>query len=329
MIRLGIAAVVVLTFLAPPVPPGGHAGPTKSAGTCRAKDCGKCDQAALENARAELEKLKLQYKELSAKAESLHDKTMHAYDEGNEIFEHELSWTHAGMLGGELAGHLAAEKWVERKFAESVATRIGTGMTLLSLANLTRSLVKMDVRMLGKLNEGNRFANEARRADEAALRALGRIGDARARVARLERDCRPPGPTAEEEEAKVKEMMAQHEREKAAAEDLVKSWRQVQMGYVDARGNFHHASFAFEDALKIVRSRKGASIGGDVVLAALAERVRLAAAAAPAADDRLSSTELAKFVPVMAKGYEHLGRAARAMSGVRAELEKISQLRAR
>ena len=301
-------------------------------GVCRdPKGCGgpeqKCDQAALDKAKADFERWYGVYKEQSEMADKLWDEAWKASDEANELFEEKLG--PRGMIkdiDNDVTIHVLAEQVAKEISGEHLAEAVGESLAVVSIIKFLGDLGILDAKMLTLLKEMDGYASQASKSADAAYQSLQKARAAHERMEELAKQCKGSGSKSDKGSKDDDAWKSSAQKEAEAAQKILDSWKKVQGGYEDANGDFHDADLARQEALDIVQSQEQSNDLSRlaVVLRVSSSSSRLVAASA---GDKLSPNKLQKFTKVMGRGFARLAVGAQKADNMKVELKKIGQLR--
>lgn len=324
--------VVGSLVLAIPQPVGSADFCEHGCGVCRdPKGCGgseqKCDQAALDKAKADFERWYGAYKDQSEMADKMWEEAWKASDEANELFEEKLGF--GGMVkdfGADATIHVIAEKVAKKISGEHMAEAVGESLAVVSIIKFLGDLGILDAKMLTLLKDMDGYASQASKAADAAYQSLQKARAAHERMEELAKQCKGSGSKSDKGSKDDDAWKSSAQKEAEAAQKLLDSWKKVQGGYEDANGDFHDADLARQEAQDIVQSQEQSSDLSRlaVLLRVSSSSTRLTAASA---GDKLSPNKLQKFTKVMGRGFARLATGAQKADSMKAELKKIGQHR--
>jgi len=330
-------------------------------GTCRGKNCpcneeqlkqgmvdtdkgclqGQgCDKKGLEKAKEERNKWFGVYKDQQAMADQLWKEALAAYQEGNDLFD--KFWN--DQLYKELPQPFRVyfnPGTKEEILKEAVRTlkalgkklRDGAWSKVIKRAKLIEFIANMsflEAKMLTKLEEGQQISEKAAKAADAAFESLHKARLAEERVRELEKNCaaeKSGGGKSTEPKSEDDDRKSSGEQDLEAAEELLKSWKEVDGGYYDAKTGFHASETALREAEQILLERQESSWGGKYLLASSTHIENLHFAQAEVVKDELTDIQAIKFGQVLARGLDDLARALEALDRVKLGLQKIERVR--
>jgi hypothetical protein len=319
---------------------GGAAfSPAFAAGVCREANCAgsapkedKCDQAALDEARAEYKKWIGIYREQAGAASDAegyaNESVDQALEDAKEFYEempNELK-----NLPRDYVRDKYIEEIAKKAFSETVAHAVGTALSTLGIAKILVKQANVAGKEITAMQQAEKNAAQAEKAAELAMDSLKKALNARKRIEALEKQCQSKGKAAGQPPESANgddNEKTSGERDVDAARKILNSWTKVEHGYIDADGAFQTAQTATQKALDIVQGNEGASfddgyrfvrtaVGGDFPPVA-------------ASDAMLSAQQLAKFQDVYGLALRKTAQAWKSLTKVKAELQKIHALRAK
>lgn len=297
--------------------------------------CSKCNQAALEQAKADFKKWYGIYKEQQEISGRLFAEVDAALEEGRKVL-HEY-W------GGELISKLPAQMKMAYELSKgnregqlkAMAVAIKEMIKLLKsgayagatkVAGLGEMVFKLGLmveKALIKIEEADKVLAGAQKTADDAYESLQKARTAKERMDQLEKDCQAsanaPSTKTKDDEDRWESTAEQEARE---AQEILQSWTKVEGGYEDMDGNFHDANLAFQEALAIVQRRQDASAHPWSPI------VRVTRTPCPPMTiqqegSQLTAEQMAKFNAALVRGLDHLASALETYEQVLAELDEI------
>jgi len=257
-----------------------------------------CDQNAIKNAKAEFQKWLNVWLKQSSMVDQLSKQEGEVFQEASAVFDEQFSAVEgAGEFVQEGSFH-GIEKAVGSVGSESMAESVGEGLAAITIAKMERDMTLGGAKMISKLNESKKYANQGASTAQAADNALQQTNAAKAKLDQLEAACKqsPSNPSPKADNT-IPGTNAQ-------------SWQTIASASDDAINQMTAASNDIAQALSVVQSAQGASSSdaapGDGYSASLL-RVKYMAGGTSAG--KLSPADLAKFVPPMASAYTAIAKA--------------------
>ena len=324
IIILGLIAVGLLTLTYPQT--------LSAVGFCRDPDkCGrpkqKCDQAALDKAKAEFQQAMADYRNHTSQEKEDYAKADQAYKEADELFREVFSIPEAGTMGVELGEHIIFEWVIKHGSGEALAEGFASTASGVSVGILLGKLIFLDSKMVGYLRELDEYSERGLEDHEKAIEDLRRAREAHDKMDELAKQCQAGQPSDKKSDTSSKEdqeWKSSGQREAELAQKLLGSWKKVAGGYEDAKGDFHDADLAFQQALAIVQSQQQSSTNRGIFT--VAHRVMAQNVAAQGSNSPLSATQKAKVVPMLARGFEFIAKSGKAIEGIRTQLDQIKAI---
>lgn len=300
---------------------------------CKSPAKSKCDQKALDQAKAELERDLADAREDEAKSKAIEEQLDTLYEEGNTAFEKAAEPVAPWGLFKEVTVHAIAEKVFEQAVAQSLgeaaaetATKVfGTSLAAQTLAKFTIGMTNSMVTDLRVLERSKALAAQGAQAADGAVDALERANAAKSRLDDLEKACSSATSstkgTGSQAKADGDNFKSSGQKDAEAAEKLLQSWKKVEGGYEDSQGDFYDANLAFQQALEIVQARQneGLLLGDRFMLAAFKGQ-------SSSGGQSLSATEYKSFVTAMANAFMHIAKGYKEYEQIGVNLQQLKEL---
>jgi hypothetical protein len=313
--------------------------PAFAAGVCRDANCAgsapkedKCDQAALDEARAAYKKWIGIYREQAGAASDAdgyaNEATEAALEDAKKFYEPMLEKLQDKPK--EIVRDNYIEKFLKMTFSEEVAHAAALGAAVYELADLLIDQANVTAKEITAMQQAEKNAAQAEKAAQAAMDSLKKALSERKRIEALERQCQSKGKAKDrtpESANSDDDEKTSGERDLDAARKILNSWTKVEHGYIDADGAFQTVRTATAKALAIVQGNEEASFddgyrfvrtgGGDDYLPAAASGAML------------SAQQVKKFQTSYGLALTKMAQAWKSLMKVKAELLKIHALRAK
>lgn len=256
--------------------------------------CPRCDEEALKKAREDYQRWLKTYADISKNRDALSAESSKIVDEAEKLAADFFISKGRGLLMRVLGSQVKGTRWEQAPRVYKIYTSkgdrdaaikeaahllkdaagtirnaegkkaLGNVGTSVQVIELLMELGFLNAKMLTLLDDLKATIAQAETAAAAALDALKKAREAKARMDALEAECRavpptakpkPPTPAEDEDEWKPT-----GQREFEEAQRLVETWKQADGTYQDANGTFHTAGSALQEALRVVQSQQKSSL---------------------------------------------------------------------
>ena len=334
---LGAVLATAATTTLPPEAPGAGAGICHCCGRpgcgckCSEKPAQKCDQAALDKAKADFERWFGVYKDQSGNADALSEMAMKSAEEADKLFDEKFGLEGLQELHDEASYHVIGEE-VAKAGGEHFAEMVGHHMAVVAIVEFLRDMGVLEYKTITLTKEMDRSASEGGKASDAAYESLQKARAAHEQMDKLAKQCKAKdssGGQSDKDSESEDSWKSSAQKEAEAARKILDSWKKVEGGYQNAKGDFYDAESARREALEIVQSQDESMGSQTLVLVSVqtSEGVRFAFPRAISDGKKLGPQKLKRFIKVMGRGFERLAKGVRTCDRVRVELQKLGQLR--